>query len=493
MTDGDIHNRDSRIANTIEKLENLEELSEDNREILLDFKDYLYSEDLSKDRISRHLYNCVRLAPYIGFKLDQPEKKNLAGLVRKINSSEISKQEEIADATKAEYKKTIKKLYNHFLIGFRGEDLDEDLCDFFKVTVKKKLVDPDRLPGPREAEKLVKQADRIRDKAFLMVLWSSAGRIGELLGLKWKDVKFESDISKIRFRDTKTGDNRTVPLHAGFLYLKELQEADHKSDDPEAYVFRSLTTDGQLSYNGACEIINRVEDDAGIPNRIKTNPHAFRKGRATYLASQGMNQAQICEFGGWVRGSDEVAIYVRMAESDVEAGIRKVAGIKENGKENERDLHPVQCYECGRLNKFEAETCKNCDTSLNTSKLFEEKKIEEVTENLVFDIAKNEAGIDKDEIREKAEEVELWLKIEQVQRNLELDIVPLYKEAAIIAHELSEKDRGISGNDSYIVGLALDDECTHLITADSTLLTSPAIKQVCDERDLDKPKRKTKY
>ena len=93
MTD-DIHNRGGRIKNTIETIHNLENISDNNKKIILGFKDYLYCEDLSLDRISRYIYNWSRMAEYIEFPLDDPSDNDIVGLVGKVNRSLISKNGE---------------------------------------------------------------------------------------------------------------------------------------------------------------------------------------------------------------------------------------------------------------------------------------------------------------------------------------------------------------------------------------------------------------
>ncbi len=405
MANGDIHNRTERIRKTVETIKNCDHIQDHNRETLLDFKAYLEAEDLSKDRIARYLYNWYQLLEHVDWPLDEPEKDDLIELVGKINQDEI-RDRELSPHTKHEYKKAIRKFYCHYLESKKNGDFDgEQLCDFFTLTVNTTPVDPDRLPTPETVKRLVKNADRTRDKALIMTLWSSAGRIGEVLGLQWKDVKFSEDIAKVRFRDTKTGGSRTVPLREGYLYLKELQEADERSSEPDAYVFRSLTTDKQMSHNAACNIIARAREGTEIPDRIKTNPHAFRKGRATYLASQGMNQAQLCQFGGWAQGSSHVAKYIRMAESDVEQGIRQISGIKDKQEEEQPDLNPVKCHECRTLNKFEAETCRQCDETLKTSDLFTEMQIQETKEKLKTKMIEEDIGTSEEEIKEAAEEL----------------------------------------------------------------------------------------
>lgn len=411
MTNGDIHNRKNKINNTIKSLKTDVDASDHNRELVIDFKDYLQAQDLSIDRISRYLYTWKQLLPHINWKLDEPEKDDLITLIGKINQDQV--KEGISDHTKMEYKKAVRKFYTDFLESKKSGLDGEELCDFFTLTVNTKDPDPETLPTPRTVEKLIDHAKNIRDKAFLMTLWSSGGRIGEILGLQWRDITFKNqkgeELAKIKFRDTKTGDDRSVPLRAGYLYLKQLQDCDLRGDEPDAFIFRSTTNDTQLSHNAATSIINRARERAekqgkDIPNRLKTNPHAFRKGRATYLAAQGMNQAQLCRYFGWVQGSKHVAKYVRLSKADVEKGIKKIYGIKNTDQEEEQDLEPVHCHNCQELNRFEADHCKKCGETLESSELFTEVQVEQHAEKFQEELIKSNTEYDPETINEKAKE-----------------------------------------------------------------------------------------
>jgi site-specific recombinase XerD/phage FluMu protein Com len=404
MSIGDIHKSQSKLDNCLKDFETLENISEHNRELILDFYNYLQAEGLSTGRIRRILYSWKQLIDEINWKLDEVEKDELVKLVGQINQNNI-REKELSDYTLSEYKQAIRKFYVDYMEKKRTDFDGEELCNFFTTTVSDKPVDPDRLPTPKTVENMVKNTDRTRDKALIMTIWSSGGRIGEVLGLKWKDVLFQDEIVKVHFRRTKTGDSRKVPLRAGLLYLQELQEKDERSSDPEAFIFRNLNRDKQLSHAGVCEILRKARENTDIPARIKTNPHAFRKGRATYLASEGMNQAQLCQFGGWVQGSSHVAKYVRMADSDVEQGIKELTGLDSGEDQDKVDLTPVKCYECKELNKFEAENCSNCGTVLKSSKMFEQSQIDEATDDLMFEIATSEAGFSEEEIKDKAQEL----------------------------------------------------------------------------------------
>ena len=89
MSIGDIRHRESRVERTIQKLKTCEHISDHNRELLLEFKDFIQAQDLSLDRTCRDLYSWYQLTEIVDFELDNPDKKDLVELVRKIHRDEL--------------------------------------------------------------------------------------------------------------------------------------------------------------------------------------------------------------------------------------------------------------------------------------------------------------------------------------------------------------------------------------------------------------------
>jgi integrase len=52
---------------------------------------------------------------------------------------------------------------------------------------------PSELPTEEEIQKLVEACDNPRDRTFIMTLYESGGRIGEIGSLRIKDVEFMKD------------------------------------------------------------------------------------------------------------------------------------------------------------------------------------------------------------------------------------------------------------------------------------------------------------
>lgn len=421
MTQGDIHNHQNIVNNLEKDLKNHSKITEKDKEILVkglnnapSFLTYLRNQGMSKSRIRRYMYSWKRITQYTNWEILEADKTKIATFIGHMSQDQFHKKDgtPFSESTKREYKKSIRKMYTDYIqeyqeeLGFEDTYNGEDLINF-TLTIDRNFTDPDRLPKPRHIKELVETADRPRDKAYIMTLWSTGGRNGEVLGLKWKDVKFTNSIGKAVFRDTKTGGDHTVPLAEAYPFIKRHRNEDPESKNTDRYVFRSQMTDTQLSSTGAANIIMRVKEKTDIPDKIKVNPHAFRKARASYWARQGKGEAWICKHMNWVQGNAIVSHYCRIAQEDVEQGVAEHLNLEvkdKQGDEESKVLTPCECYDCGAVNSFEADVCEECGTVLDSSDLFIETQIEEKSVEFMEEVIKSETGFEPEEFDEKAEE-----------------------------------------------------------------------------------------
>lgn len=309
----DIYLEKDRIQNCFEKLEE-SDLSQSNKEELRDFASYLMAEDLSDHKIYRYIQTFRVLSPVINFNLVEAERKDLIQLVGRINQNRIP-EKSYAPESKAELKKAVRRFYR-----WKYPEREKELIGFISTHVKKserKRIDPDQLPSPSQVDRLIETAKNPRDKLMVSLLWESGARVGEFLNLDWEDIQFQEDFIRVTL-DGKTG-RRTVPVVESRQYLEDWQSYQYGHYEP---VFTSLKSEDRLSYSGFYSNLKRNADKADL--ECKVNPHAFRKSRATYLASEGANVFQLMEFFGWSK-AETAKTYVRLAQSDVDDLVRNVS------------------------------------------------------------------------------------------------------------------------------------------------------------------------
>ncbi len=136
----------------------------------------------------------------------------------------------------------------------------------------------------------------------------------------------------------------------------------------------SLTSDSKLSYRYITKkILDTTMERAGIDK--PSNPHHYRHSRASHLATE-LKEAQLCEWFGWVQGSDVPARYVHLSGRDIDNAYDEMHGLYEPD-EDEETSDVVECGRCQELNEPSASYCMRCGFALDQETAAE---IEEQTE-----------------------------------------------------------------------------------------------------------------
>ena len=106
------------------------------------------------------------------------------------------------------------------------------------------------------------------------------------------------------------------------------------------------------------KILKEAPEDTGVNKPfIFTN---FRKGSASYLASQGMNQAHIENHHRWVRGSDVATRYVSVFGEDTDHKLAKIHGAGIDEDDEPDPIAPMDCPRCGKETPREKDFCVWC-------------------------------------------------------------------------------------------------------------------------------------
>jgi integrase/recombinase XerD len=153
-----------------------------------------------------------------------------------------------------------------------------------------------------EVERLVMApdpADRLfwRDRALLEFLYASGVRVGELTGVRTRDVDLAEGFALVQGKGSK---ERLVPLggqavHAVGTYLRELRPTLAGPAGGGGVLFLNTRGNG-LTRMGVWKILQKHVERAGIPRRV--TPHTFRHTFATHLLEGGADLAAVQEMLG---------------------------------------------------------------------------------------------------------------------------------------------------------------------------------------------------
>jgi integrase/recombinase XerD len=152
-----------------------------------------------------------------------------------------------------------------------------------------------------EVERLLSQprgtdAQALRDRAILELMYASGLRASEAIGLEMGDLDFEERVLRARGKGSK---ERVVPvgqaaLRALGLYLERGRPALVKSK-VEGHLFVNFRG-GQLTRQGLYKIVRRHAVTAGLADRM--SPHTLRHTFATHLLAGGCDLRSVQEMLG---------------------------------------------------------------------------------------------------------------------------------------------------------------------------------------------------
>jgi integrase/recombinase XerD len=294
----DVHNFPRRLECIEEAIENYN-LTKRERTRILDFRDQCLASGLSIARTVKYLQEVKLLYDRGLYRILRVRKSGVNPLLAEIERSDLSAW------TKHDYKLALRK----YLV-FLGK---QDLADQIKLKPVHGEKLPEELLTPEDVRELLERSHRLEDRAFLLALWESGCRIGELLNLQRKRISFDH-LGAVILVEGKTGMRRVRLMESAPVLDEWISNRSFKQDQrifPNTY--RAYTKRLQ-------ELCRRAD----IGKRIY--PHLFRHSRATYLASY-LTEIQLCIFMGWTVGSTMARIYVHLNGADLDAALVHVPAL----------------------------------------------------------------------------------------------------------------------------------------------------------------------
>jgi hypothetical protein len=228
--------------------------------------------------------------------------------------------------------------------------------------------------------------------------FDTSARPHELLSLKIKDIKFKISSDSIQYAevtvDGKTGP-RTLPLIDSIPYLKEWILNHPHGNNPDSWLFVSLsdknygsnnsnvTLSNQLSVNGLLKryknqyynLFRKLSEDNKVPEVDKAymrnmltkpwNLYIFRHSALTEK-SKMVKEHILRNHAGWSTTSKMPQRYIHYFGSESSKSILKIKGvIKENETGAQNILKSKQCPNCFEPNKQDNRFCAKCKMVLS--------------------------------------------------------------------------------------------------------------------------------
>jgi hypothetical protein len=171
---------------------------------------------------------------------------------------------------------------------------------------------------------MMHSAERIRDKALLVLLYETAARPQEVRDLKWGDVKWIG--SEVHLYSKKTRKSRSIPIVEALKHLARWkQEWVYPHPRDEDYIFPSIVgsrydRSRPVSVSYINRIIKATAVRAGIDRNVYT--YLLRHTRLTEIRKKGIQGIEFNMFAGHAPGSTKrEVVYVHLDDSDMKKSI----------------------------------------------------------------------------------------------------------------------------------------------------------------------------
>jgi len=341
-----------RLHRAKERIRNLP-TSQANRTAILGFGDACFAEGLSVKRVLKYFGALSKLATRFKTEFFKAGRPEVEAVVRTIEKSDYT------EWTKHDYRVTLKRFFK----WLRQSEVYPPEVSWLRSNMRKSRCSlPNDILTQEEVRDMIAAARSSRDKALIAVLYESGCRIGELLGVRMRNVQPHRHGFQIAVSGGKG--SRRLLLIASVPYLTAWLNDHPRGKYPDAPLWVTSTYRANaVGYWLVRKILRKAAKRAGVRKAI--NPHNFRHSRATHLASH-LTEAQMKEYFGWCQSSDMAATYVHLSGRDIDSALLKLQGIEVPDDDDEtREFTKRPCPRCGTSNGPAGRFCSTCGQVLD--------------------------------------------------------------------------------------------------------------------------------
>ena len=415
----------NNIQERLDKLENLEYISEKNFEHLEEFVRFLQVDgDISENRVYWYISKFKMLhKKFIDDEtvLKKCDKDEIAFIVARLEDSDYS------EWSKEGFKTSIKKFFNtHYEHKFDRSMRVKKILDSDALEKRENIENKRDIEAiePSEIMEMVDEAENPRNKLMPLFMFETGARIGEVLGLRGaegirlKDVELKQKYAEVEVETLKNDKKgpKELQLTRSVGLLQEWLEKHPRSDNPEAHLFVNIGSKYRgkgMSEKNFADVLRELADKAGIEKPIRN--HVFRHSSATYKGTElGWNVNRMMYWHGW--NIPEMAKkYCKENEERMRAQRLREEGIDVDEEDSSKAIDRRKCNRCGEEWAPTQKYCGNCSLSLDKEVAIQEKELKEAGD--VVTTERLEENLSEEEIKERKKEI--LGKMENLQTQFE--------------------------------------------------------------------------
>jgi integrase len=361
--------------------------SSKNRKLLEGYVQRRFAKGNAEQTVAKRMTMLRGICDIAGKDLDTLTKDDAERIVTTLNRDKTR-----ADPTKGDYRKEFKRIMmwisetdprlntDSAIIRLEANQLYKYIEKEVSGKYKQKALDYSETINDADFAKLINACISPMERAMVATLFYTGIRLGELLGIRRRDIELKENYAMIRVNG-KTGERR-VPILEAIPYLMDWMKYHPYQDNENALMWLSSNHKyyhQPLRSIGVQKTLVRVFERANVVK--KRNPHWFRHSRATIWA-QSYSESVLCKLMGWTEGSKQVKTYVHLGGTQVQEAFMIQNNIKQ---ETPKETSVIKCT-CGTLNHKLQRYCQTCfkpltlDIALND----EEKKNTAINEAMTI-------------------------------------------------------------------------------------------------------------
>lgn len=381
-----------RLETATKHLENANDISKNNKKLIMGFVHEISAQGIKRTRQVKYIYYLMRISRTLGKDLNEADRDDIIKVINDLENGHSlwikRKDKPLSEWAKHDFKVTLKRFYR-WLRLHEGQDLGlgeyPKEVNWFAVSMKRerKLL-PRQMLDEKDMERLIEKTENARDRCFIYMLFESGCRIGEILGVQLRDIERDQQGYKITVHG-KTGE-RVVRIIDATVTLDNWMKEHPGSKDKESYLFCGLNGElrgKEVGDNYFRKLLRKLGKKAEIKKPL--NPHHFRHSAATRYANT-LTEAQLCQFMGWVIGSQESRTYVHLSGRDLDDAILKMHGKKTKDEEKKKieikKKEPKICPRCKTVNDHLANLCQVCGFGLDRKSVMDYDRQKELEKTL---------------------------------------------------------------------------------------------------------------
>ena len=353
------------LKNQINNLLNHPGIMPKQREVLIKFdKSGQKNDGLTLNSRVRQLHKLVKLARAV--------RKSFTAMTREDIETFLYGLDDLSPATLDQHKIAIKKFFK----WLKQTDDYPDIVKWIKINNRKTKKLPENLLTPSEVRSMIDAGDNPRDRALISVLYESACRLGEIVGLKQKDVNIDQ-YGAVIMVDGKTGQRRIRLIDSAPDLILWLNNHPKKNQDMPLFC-NALFPDKAVKDKGIQDRLKIMSKRAGLTKKV--HPHLLRHSRLTALAKD-FTESELKIMAGWAGDSRMAGTYIHLSGADIEQKQLERAGLIDKGVRQKEDniLKPKNCPRCPEVNPATARFCNKCGAALD---LWAAKEIDDKTKQI---------------------------------------------------------------------------------------------------------------